>query len=422
LRWKRDGVSFQTVQTAREEGHTMQELDFTKHRLSVDLLEVKKMFGEDFNGACRYLVKETFEGIMRLDLEAYLGAACYERSESRQGHRNGSRPRRLLTSVGVVDLKVPRSRESGYEPEVFERYKRVHQVVDKGIKEIFLQGVSTRRVRDVLDALCGDGVSAGYVSHVVKGLDREVRRFENEPIGDEYAFLFLDALSVRIRYELSAKRRLVLMAYGIRRDGSRRLLSFSVAKREGQATWRSFLENLKVRGLAGRALELIVVDGAPGLWAALEEVYPLVEHQLCWVHKLRNIARYGPRSKRDACVSEAAGIMYAGSARKAAGLFRRWKRRWEDINPKGVACLERDFHRLIPFFEFDPSFHKVIRTTNVIERSFKEIRRRLKVMGYFQNYRSCSRIVLSQIYYFNAKWDRRRARIEPIADYFKKAA
>jgi len=227
---------------------------------------------------------------------------------------------------------------------------------------------------------------------------------------------------VRIRYELKAKRRLVLMAYGIRRDGSRRLLSFSVAKREGQATWRSFLENLKVRGLSGRALELIVVDGAPGLWAALEDVYPLVEHQLCWVHKLRNIARYGPRSKRDACVSEAARIMYAGSATKAARLFRKWKSRWEPVNPRGVACLERDFHRLIPFFEFDPCFHKVIRTTNVIERSFKEVRRRLKVMGYFQNQKSCSRIVLSQVYYFNAKWDRRRERIQAIADHFQKAA
>ena len=400
----------------------MQELDFTKHRLSVDLMEVKQMFEEDFNGACRHLVKKTFEGIMRLDLEAYLGADRYERSGSRRGYRHGFRPRQLLTSVGVVDLSVPRSRDNGYEPEVFERYKRVHRDVDKGIREIFLQGVSTRRVRDVLDCLCGDGVSAGYVSQVVKGLDREVRRFENEPIADEYAFLFLDALSVRIRYELKAKRRLVLMAYGIRRDGSRRLLSFSIAKSEGEGTWRSFLDNLKVRGLSGRVLELIIVDGAPGLWAALDEVYPLVEHQLCWVHKLRNIARYGPRSSQDECVSEAARIMYAGSAAKAARLFRKWKNRWEDVNPKGVACLERDFHRLIPFFEFDPSFHKMIRTTNVIERSFKEIRRRLKVMGYFQNQKSCSRIVLSQVYYFNSKWDHRRERIRAIAEYFQTAA
>jgi len=388
----------------------------------LDLEEVKERFEEDFNAGCRHLVKQAFEGIMRVDLDAYLGSERYRRGESRRGYRNGYRRRSLLTSVGALDLEIPRSRDGGYCPEVFDRYKRVHKVVDAGIKEMFLKGVSTRKVRDVLDALCGDGVSAGYVSQVTKQLDSEVRRFENEPIGDEYAFLYLDALSVRIRYELKVKRRLILVGYGIRRDGSRRLLSFMIGKRESQATWRSFLENLQVRGLAGRSLELIIVDGAAGLWAALDDVYPLVPHQLCWVHKLRNLARYGPRRDVEAFLAEAAKIMYAETARKAAGQFRKWKRRWQEMNPKGVACLERDFHRLIPFLEFDPSFHKVIRTTNVIERSFKEIRRRLKVMGYFQNSKSCSRIVLSQFYYFNAKWDHRTEWIEPISNYFTKAA
>jgi putative transposase len=400
----------------------MQELDFSTHNLALDLEEVKERFEEDFNGGCRYLVKQAFEGIMRVDLDAYLGTERYKRSGGRRSYRNGYRRRSLLTSVGAVGLQVPRSRDGGYCPEVFDRYKRVHKVVDAGIKEMFLKGVSTRKVRDVLDALCGDGVSAGYVSQVTKQLDQEVRRFENEPIGDDYAFLFLDALSVRIRYELKAKRRLILIGYGIRRDGSRRLLSFMIAKRESQATWRSFLENLQVRGLSGRSLELIVVDGAAGLWSALEDVYPLVPHQLCWVHKLRNIAHYGPRRAVEACVAGAARIMYAETARKAAGLFRKWKGRWQDVNPKGVACLEKDFHRLIPFLEFDESFHRVIRTTNVIERSFKEIRRRLKVMGYFQDSKSCSRIVLSQFYYFNGKWDRRKEWIAPIGNYFSKAA
>jgi transposase-like protein len=274
----------------------------------------------------------------------------------------------------------------------------------------------------VLDALCGAGVSAGYVSQVTKQLDSEVRRFENEPIADDYAFLFLDALSMRIRFEIKAQRRMVLVAYGVRRNGSRRLLSFRVAKSEGTGTWRSFLENLKVRGLRGHNLELVTMDGSTGLWAAIEEVYPVVPHQLCWVHKLRNIAKYGPRSRMQECVSEAARIMYAGSSAQAAKLFRRWKKRWQEINPKGVACLERDFERLVPFFEFDPSFHKVIRTTNVIERCFKEVRRRLKVMGYFQNTKSCKRIVMSLFYYFNGKWDNKKERIVPIARYFKQAA
>jgi transposase-like protein len=400
----------------------MRELNFSTHNLSVDLREVKRMFQEDFSDGCRYLIKQAFEGIMCCEINDYLCAEPYERSDRRRGQRNGFRSRSLLTNVGVVDLEVPRARDGGYAPGIFDRYKRVHDVVDRGIKEMFLKGVSTRKVRDVLDALCGAGVSAGYVSQVTKQLDAEVRRFENEPIADDYAFLFLDALSMRIRFEIRAQRRMVLVAYGVRRDGSRRLLSFRVAKSEGTGTWRSFLENLKVRGLRGHNLELVTMDGAPGLWAAIAEVYPLVPHQLCWVHKLRNIAKYGPRSKREECVSAAARIMYAQSSTQAAKLFKRWKKRWQEINPKGVACLERDFERLIPFFEFDPSFHRVIRTTNVIERCFKEIRRRLKVMGYFQNTKSCKRIVMSLFYYFNGKWDNRKERIVPIGRYFKQAA
>ncbi|MBD3178614.1 MAG: IS256 family transposase [Candidatus Latescibacteria bacterium] len=401
----------------------MRELNFSTHNLSVDLKEVKRMFRDEFNNGCRYMIKQAFEKIMEDEMKMYLKAVPYERSRSRKSYRNGYRSRSLLTNVGEIDLEVPRSRDGGYAPGIFERYKRVHDVVDRGIKEMFLKGVSTRKVRDVLDVLCGFGVSAGYVSQVTKELDSEVRLFMNEPIDDDYAFLFLDALSVKIRYELKAKRKMVLVAYGVRKDGSRRLLSFRLAKSEGTGTWQSFLENLKVRGLKGHNLELAIMDGAAGLWAAIEQVYPLVKHQLCWVHKLRNVARYGPRARAQECVSEAAAIMYAGSSGKAARMFREWKRRWEDINPKGVACLERDFHRLIAFFDFDPSFHKVIRTTNIIERCFKEVRRRLKVMGYFQNTKSCKRIVMSLFYYFNSKWgNNRREIIEPIADYFKLAA
>lgn len=403
--------------------YTMRELNFSTHNLSVDLKEVKRMFRDEFNNGCRYMIKQAFEKIMEDEMKMYLKAVPYERSSSRKSYRNGYRSRSLLTNVGEIELEVPRSRDSGYCPGIFERYKRVHDVVDRGIKEMFLKGVSTRKVRDILDVLCGFGVSAGYVSQVTKELDSEVRMFMNEPIDDDYAFLFLDALSVKIRYELKAKRKMVLVAYGVRKDGSRRLLSFRLAKSEGTGTWQSFLENLKVRGLKGHNLELVIMDGAAGLWAAIDQVYPLVKHQLCWVHKLRNVARYGPRTRAQECVSEAAAIMYAGSSRKAARMFREWKKRWEDINPRGVACLERDFDRLISFFEFDPSFHKVIRTTNIIERCFKEVRRRLKVMGYFQNVKSCKRIVMSLFYYFNSKWDNsRREIIEPIADYFKLAA
>jgi putative transposase len=400
---------------------SVKQLDFSRHNLVIDLREVKRMFQMHFNEGCRYLVKQAFERIMAQDMYEHICALRYERTPVREGYRNGYRARSLLTSVGVIELEVPRDRAGEYIPGCFEEYKRVHRVVDQGIKAMFLRGVSTRKVRDILDCLCGEGVSASYVSEVTKALDFEVKAFENAPIWDDFAFLFLDALGVRIRLELKVKRYKVLIAYGIRRDGTRGLISFRVAKSEGTGTWRSFLENLKVRGLVGHNLELIIMDGCLGLWSAIDEVYPLVPHQLCWVHKLRNISKYCPKRYRESCTQGAARIMYAQTSAMAAKLFRQWKALWINLIPEAVKCLEKDFDKLIPFFEFSPEFHKVIRTTNVIERSFGEVRRRLKVMGYFQNTKSSKRIVLSQFLYFNKKWERKTERIIPIARYFSPA-
>jgi len=397
---------------------SVKQLDFSKHNLVIDLKEVKRMFEVHFNAGCRYLVKQAFEEIMALDMYEHICAFRYERTPVRSGYRNGYRERGLLTSVGWMELEVPRDRAGKYVPEWFERYKRVHQVVDEGIKAMFLRGVSTRKVRDILDCLCGEGVSASYVSEVTKALDSEVKAFENTPLQDDFAFLFLDALGVKIRLELKVKHYKVLIAYGICRDGSRSLISFRLAHTEGAGTWRSFLENLKVRGLMGHNLELIIMDGCLGLWSAIDEVYPLVPHQLCWVHKLRNIAKYCPKRYRESCTGEAARIMYAQTSAMAAKLFRQWKDRWGKLIPEAVECLERDFDKLIPFFELSPEFHKVIRTTNMIERSFREVRRRLKVMGYFQNTKSCKRIMLSLFCYFNSKWEKKTERIIPIAQYF----
>src|SRR6056297_376341 len=169
----------------------MRELNFSDHNLSVDLKEVKSMFRDEFNNGCRYVIKQAFEKIMKYEVNSYLKAESYERAAGRQSYRNGYRKRSLLTNVGLLELEIPRTRDGGYIPSVFERYKRVQDVVDRGIKEMFLKGVSTRKVGEVLNALCGTGVSAGYVSRVTKQLDKEVRLFMNEPVDDEYAFLFL---------------------------------------------------------------------------------------------------------------------------------------------------------------------------------------------------------------------------------------
>jgi transposase-like protein len=287
---------------------------------------------------------------------------------------------------------------------------------------MFLCGVSTRKVGDILEVLCGERLSPSYVSKVNKELDCSVKEFVNSSIDDDFKFLFLDALTVKVRMELRAKKQMLLVAYGIRSDGSRSLISFQRAKSESYACWSSFLENLRVRGLAGKNLKLVVMDGALGLWKAVEEIYPLVEHQLCWVHKLRNVSKYCPKKYREECMAEAAQIMYAPSSAMAAKRFRMWKRKWQDRIPRAVKCLEDDFDRLIPVYGFPENIRKMIRTTNVIERCFREVRRRLKVMGYFQNSKSSDRIVYALFSYFNSKWKRNTEIIKPIRDIYKKAA
>jgi putative transposase len=192
----------------------------------------------------------------------------------------------------------------------------------------------------------------------------------------------------------------------------------------------SLFRELKVHGLVGGNLKLIVMDGGAGLWAAVEEVYPFVEHQLCrsrpgltgWVHKLRNVAKYCPKGFRQECVSQAAQVMYAPSASVAARRFRQWKKRWKDKIPKALACLEKDFDKLIPVFEFPESLRQMIRTTNVIERCFGEVRRRLKVMGYFHNSRSCDWIVYALFNYFNTKWERQTEKIKQVRNLNHQAA
>ena len=328
----------------------------------------------------------------------------------------------MLTQSGEITVTVPRDRDSKYQPEILERYKRVDRGLDALIRQMFLCGVSTRKVGDILEVLCGERLSPSYVSKVNKELDSAVKEFMNSPIDDDFRFLFLDALTIKVRIELHVRKFMLLVAYGIRSDGSRSLIGFQRAKSESYACWSSFLENLRVRGLKGKHLELITMDGAPGLWKAVEDIHPLVEHQLCWVHKLRNVTKHCLKKYQEECMEEAARIMYSPSSAMAAKRFRQWKRRWQARMPKVVRCLEDDFDKLIPVFSFPENIRKMIRTTNVIERCFREVRRRLKVMGYFQNSKSADRIFYSLFAYFNSKWSRNTEIIKPIRDIYKAAA
>lgn len=401
---------------------SIRELAFPGSNLGQAFRDVKEMFGEDLReGSCRVLGKVLNVAIAE-EYKVFIGARRYQRTGGRRDWRNGRRRRRLLTALGEVELVIPRCREASFQPSWLERYQRLEKRLREGIKGMFILGVSTRKVGDVLEVLCSARVSASTTSNLAKDLDEQVRAFAQRPLPDHFAFLFLDGVGVTIGHEIGAKRYCLLVAYGIRADGSRELLAFQKANSESAAAWQAFLENLKMRGLKGRHLKLVVIDGGKGLWKALQQVYPLIPAQLCWVHKLRNIATHCPKIHRQQCTAEAKKIMYAKNLTQAAARFRHWRRRWQTKAPKAVDCLERDFEKLIAVFSFPQALRPLLRSTNVIERCFKEIQRRVRPMGYFRNSASCRRVVYALFAYCNKQWEKQRCRLIAVKKYFNQAA
>lgn len=361
----------------------------------------------DLKIEAQVFLKRILEGTMEDEVMGHLGVSRkYERSEDRETQRNGYYQRDLETELGLVrELRVPRTRDGEYRPQVFQRYKRRQGAVNGSIKDIFLAGISTRRVGEVLKPLIGASPSASTVSEVVKSLDREVRAFHSRELSDDYQYLYLDGLTVKLKTALGVRKRLVLIAYGIREDGRKELIEYRQACSESGEEWENFVNDLYRRGLKGAKLELIITDGAPGLHEALDMVYPYTPRQRCWVHKLRNIAVKLRRQVQEECLRGAKKIYLASNRREAIELYWEWADYWRDTQYKAVKCLEKDLDELLTFFRFPEDHRSMIRTTNAIERSFREIRRRIRPMSCFTNSESCERIIYALFQYQNKKWE-----------------
>src|SRR5579883_3204104 len=251
------------------------------------------------------------------------------------------------------------------------------------------------------------------VSKLSRHLDRLVKAFQQAPLKDEWAYLFLDGVSLRVRRPGGRKRVQMLVAYGVRADGTRQLLAFQRSQGESQAAWEGFLNNLYGRGLSGKNLLLIVTDGCPGLAAALQTVYPQVKHQRCWVHKMRNLLERVRQRDYDAVKADAQAIYRAESRREAERAFRRFRARWQNAYPTMVKQLERDLPELLTFFDFPRPLWRKLRTTNVIERCFVEVRRRTRPMVCFVNVASVDRIIYAIFNGYNEKheWRNRTLRL-----------
>jgi len=355
---------------------------------------------DEIGDETRALAKRIIESSLEEELTARLRAAHYRRTEVRRGWRNGSYGRQLVSRWGILELCMPRARQQLPPSQVLGHFQRREPEVDELIRSAFLRGVSTREVGEVLEPVLGCRPSA----QTTRTLDRAVRRFHWRRLDDQVRYLLLDGVTMKVKHPGGVAKKLVLVAYGIRPDGSRLVLDFRLATAESTAQWEAFLEDLFRRGLDGSQLRLIATDGCKGLHAALEIVYPRVPRQHCWAHKLRNVAAKLPRKHQEACLRGAKQIYLADNTRQAGQRFRHWAEQWRSVAPKAVGCLEQDLEELLAFFASPPGDWRKIRTTNAIERSFREVRRRTRPMSCFQNTASCERIIFAVVSHLNQRW------------------
>ena len=376
-------------------------------RFEAFVQNLQESFWGDFQGQTRRRMKELLEKDAEQQMAEYLGLKWYERESEQKPRidsRNGYYERDYVTALGVIRLRIPRTRLRSFLPRCIRPLERRSPEVAELIRQAFLRGISTRQVGRVAAVVTGEPVSAQTVSRLTRVLDQGVEAFHHRPLGDDWAYLFLDGVWLKVRRAYGPQRVLLLVAYGVRRNGRRELLAFTRAKGESQGAWEGLLNDLFQRGLCGKALQLVITDGCAGLARAIETVYPRVRHQRCWVHKMRNILEKVRRRDEGKVKAEAQKIYLAQNAAAARRAFERFRYHWRSLYPVMVRQLERDLPELLHFFALPMDLWRKLRTTNAIERCFVEVRRRTRPMVVFSNVESVDRIIYAIFSRFNEDW------------------
>jgi putative transposase len=376
-------------------------------RFEAFVQNLQESFWGDFQGQTRQRLKEVLEKDAQQQMAEYLGLQWHERAseqELRIDSRNGFYERNYVTALGVIRLRIPRTRRRSFLPCCIAPLERRSPEVAELIRQAFLRGISTRQVGRVVAVVTGEAVSAQTVSRLTRVLDQAVQGFHHQWLGDDWAYLFLDGVWLKVRRAAGPQRVLLLVAYGVRRNGTRELLAFTRAKAESQAGWEGLLNDLFRRGVCGKNLQLVITDGCSGLARAIETVYPRARHQRCWVHKMRNILEKVKRRDEPQVKAQAQKIYLANHATAARRAFQRFRFHWQSRYPAMVRQLERDLPELLHFFALPSHLWRKLRTTNMIERCFVEVRRRTRPMVVFTNVESVDRIVFAIFSRFNQDW------------------
>jgi len=350
----------------------------------------------------RELLRGTIQQVLEAEMDEAVGAGKWERTDGRLGYRSGYRGRTLMTRVGKLELRVPQDRAGRFSTELFERYQRSEKAFVSALAEMYLQGVSTRKVKAITEELCGHSVSASIVSTINQKLDADLERFARRPLEEPHPFVVLDARYEKIREESVIRSRAVLVAIGINWDGRRCVLGVELANRESASSWKEFLLDLRQRGLTG--VEFVVSDDHPGRRRAIVEVLPEAAWQRCYVHFLRNALDHLPRRGDDDCLQELRWIYDRRTIEEARRDLTAWLTRWQSRYPKLCDWVEANIEETLTFYRLPLSHHKHMKSTNMLERQHEEIKRRTRVVRIFPNAASCLRLVRALAVEMHENW------------------
>jgi putative transposase len=339
----------------------------------------------------REVVRAVMQEMLEAEMTDALQAEKGERTASRLGYRSGYYTRTLVTRVGKLELRVPQDRDGRFSTELFERYQRSEQALVATLAEMYVQGVSTRKVKAITEELCGHSFSASAISSINKRLDESLAQFASRRLKEPFPYLILDARYEKVREGGIVASQAVLIAVGIDWDGRRQILGVEMANRESQSSWRTFLLGLRERGLSG--VELVVADDHAGLRAAIREVLSEAAYQRCYVHFLRNALDHLPRKADDDCLQELRWLYDRRSVEEARRDLAAWIAKWEGRYPRLVAWAEETIEETLTFYRLPRQHHKHLKSTNMLERFNEEIRRRTDVVRIFPNAASCCRLV-----------------------------
>jgi putative transposase len=341
--------------------------------------------------AVRELFREVLQEVLEAEMTETLQARPGERTVERLGLRSGYYSRTLITRVGKLELRVPQDRDGRFSTQLFERYQRSEKALVSALAEMYVQGVSTRKVKAITEELCGHSFSASSISDINKTLDEQLAQFAARRLDEEYPYLILDARYERVRENGTIHKRAVLVAIGINWDGRRCVLGVELANRESISSWKEFLLGLRTRGLTG--VELVVTDDHAGLRAAIAEVLPEAAWQRCYVHFLRNCLDHLPRKGDDDCLRELRWIYERRNLGEARNDLAAWITKWESRYAKLVAWVEENIEETLTFYRLPAQHHKHLKSTNMLERLNEELKRRTHVVRIFPNAASCLRLV-----------------------------